>query len=277
MDPQLLKSKIEAVKQIPTLPGVLSKMTAMIHDPETSTVELGSVISRDQVLAAKVLKLINSSFYGFPGRISSVSHALVLLGFNVIKGMVVSASVFDMMTRAVVGLWEHSLGCATLCGIIARKLDEKESEEVFVAGLLHDIGRVMIRVSLPDDCDRIQQLAEVQGVPVREAEREIIGVDHARIAGWVAAKWNLPEAIAEPMVCHHEPPVAKAYARRTAMVHLADVLIQAVGFGSGGNAFVPPLDEGACSLLAADEAFIETVLFELEENLESLSAFSLEA
>ncbi len=277
MDPQLLKSKIEAVKQIPTLPGVLSKMTAMIHDPETSTEQLGGVISRDQVLAAKVLKLINSSFYGFPGRISSVSHALVLLGFNVIKGMVVSASVFDMMNRAVVGLWEHSLGCATLSGIIARKLGEKESEEVFVAGLLHDIGKVMIKVSLPDDYDRIQRMSAVQEIVVREAEQEIVGVDHARIAQWVAAQWHLPEAIAEPMVYHHEPLGAGAYARRTAMVHLADVLIQAVGFGSGGNVSVPPLDEDACSLLNADEGFMEAVLLELEENLDSLSAFSLEA
>ncbi len=277
MDPQLLKSKIEAVRQIPTLPGVLSKMTAMIHDPHTSTEQLGSVISRDQVLAAKVLKLINSSFYGFPGRISSVSHALVLLGFNVIKGMVVSASVFDMMTRAVVGLWEHSLGCATLSGIIARKLGEKESEEVFVAGLLHDIGKVMIKVSLPDDHDRILQLAEVEGIAVRQAEREIVGVDHAGIAEWVAEKWHLPEAIAEPMVCHHEPLHAKAFARRTAMVHLADVLIQAVGFGSGGNASVPPLDEEACVLLGVDEPFMEAVLLELEESLDSLSAFSLDA
>jgi putative nucleotidyltransferase with HDIG domain len=273
---QVLKSKIEEVKNIPTLPGVVSKITSMIHDPHVSTEKLGGIISKDQVLSAKVLKLVNSPFYGFPGRISSVSHALVLLGFNVIKGMLISASVFDMMSRAMVGLWEHSLGCATVAGIIGRKLNETDSEEVFIAGLLHDIGKVMIKVTLPEDFEAILQAAKEEGAYMREVEERIVGVNHAGIARWVAAKWNLPANIAEPMTCHHDPTRAKDYARRAAMVHLADLLIQAVGFGDSGSPFVPPLHPRTLPLLGVDLDFIETVLLELEENMDSLSEFSLE-
>jgi len=273
---QVLRSKIEEVKNIPTLPGVVAKITSMIHDPHVSTEKLGVIISKDQVLSAKVLKLVNSPFYGFPGRISSVSHALVLLGFNVIKGMLISASVFDMMSRAMVGLWEHSLGCATVAGIIGRKLNETDSEEVFIAGLLHDIGKVMIKVTLPEDFETILRTTKEEGLFMCEVEERIVGVDHAGIARWVAAKWNLPSNIAEPMTCHHDPSKAKDYARRAAMVHLADLLIQAVGFGDSGSPFVPPLDPRALSLLGVDLAFIKAVLLELEGDMDSLSEFSLE-
>jgi len=271
-----LRSKIEEIQNIPTLPGVVSKVHSMIHDPEVSVEKLGRIISKDQVLAAKVLKLVNSPFYGFPGRISSVNHALVLLGFNVIRGMLISASVFDIMNRSMTGLWDHSLGCATVAGIIGRRLDEPDSEEVFIAGLLHDIGKVIIQVTLPRDFDEIRRIAEKEGIYMEEAENRVLGVDHARIAQWVAGKWHLPENIAVPMTCHHDPGRAGRYARRTAMIQLADVLIQGAGFGNGGCAFVPPLDPHVFSLLEIDSPWIRQVLQELEENMDSLAEFSFD-
>lgn len=271
---QGIKNAIEGVQQIPTLPGVVSRVTSMIHDPHVSTEQIARIVSRDQALSAKVLKLVNSPFYGFPGRISSVNHALVLLGFNVVKGMLISASVFDMMNRSMVGLWEHSLGCATLAGIIGRKLDEPDSEEIFICGLLHDIGKVIIQVTHPDKFERIHRFAAAEMIFIREAEERVLGVDHGRIAQWVTSKWNLPRNIAEPITCHHCPGVAKNYSRRTAIVHLANVLIQAAGFGSGGNVFVPPLETGILSILSIDLNFIDSALLALEENMDSLSEFS---
>ncbi len=271
-----LKAKVERIKNIPTLPGVVSKINIMIQDPEVSTEKLGQVISKDQVLSARVLKLINSSFYGFPGRISSVTHALVLLGFNVIKGMLISTSVFDMMHRSMVGMWEHSLGCATLAGIMGRKLDEPESEEIFIAGLLHDIGKVIIRVTAPEEFEAIMKMTEEEGIYVREAEEKILGVDHTQVVDWVAKKWNLPENISEAMTCHHAPARSKNFSRRTAIVHLADVLIQTVDFGSGGNNFVPPLDPETLNTLEVDIGFVEEVLLALEEKMDSLTEFSME-
>ncbi len=273
---QALKAKVERIKNIPTLPGVVIKVNTMIQDPNVSTEKLGQVISKDQVLSARVLKMINSSFYGFPGRISSVSHALVLLGFNVIKGMLISTSVFDMMHRSMVGMWEHSLGTATLSGMMGRKLKEPESEEIFIAGLLHDIGKVIIKVTAPEEFEAIMNIAQEEGIYVWEAEKKILGVDHTQVADWVSKKWNLPGNIAEPMTCHHSPARSKNFSRRTAIVHLADVLIQTAGFGNGGNNFVPSLDPGILNTLEVDMGFVEEVLLELDENIDSLTEFKME-
>ena len=105
--PVHLKVLARKIQSLPTLPRVVEKLMTMVESPDVSPKDVGKLISSDQVLGARVLRLVNSPFYGFPGRISSISHAIILLGFNVIKGVVLSASVFDLMERTMVGLWEH--------------------------------------------------------------------------------------------------------------------------------------------------------------------------
>ena len=105
-----IKDRIQNIKTLPALPGVVKKLCSMVESEVSSAAEVGDMIATDQVLTAKVLKIVNSSFYGFPGRISSVNHALVLLGFNVVKGIVITAAVIDYMTTTLSGLWEHSIG-----------------------------------------------------------------------------------------------------------------------------------------------------------------------
>ena len=130
------KGQILAVKDLPTLPGVLTEVSALVENPDSSTDQISKVIAKDQVLSAKVLKMVNSPVYGFPGRIGSIQHALVLLGFNVIKGIIISTSVFDVMNEHMRGLWEHSLGCALASSAVARAIGCKDPEEYAVAGLL---------------------------------------------------------------------------------------------------------------------------------------------
>ncbi|HNU75506.1 MAG TPA: HDOD domain-containing protein, partial [Deltaproteobacteria bacterium] len=152
---QYIKAITKRIQSLPTLPPVVKKLTTMVESPDVTAKDVGKLISSDQVLSAKVLKLVNSPFYGFPGRISSISHAIILLGFDVIKGVVLSASVFDVMEKSMEGLWEHSLGSAIISGTISRALGLKEPEEVSTAALLHDIGKVLVRVSLSEDYDQI--------------------------------------------------------------------------------------------------------------------------
>jgi len=144
------KGQILAVKDLPTLPGVLEEVAVLIENPNTSTDQISKAISKDQVLSAKVLKMVNSPIYGFPGRIGTIQHALVLLGFSVIKGIIISTSVFDVMNANMKGLWEHSIACALASSTIARAIECKDPEEYAVAGLLHDIGKVVAAVQLPD-------------------------------------------------------------------------------------------------------------------------------
>jgi len=144
------KGQILSIRDLPTLPKVLDEVSRLVQNPNTSIEAIAKVISRDQVLSAKVLKMVNSPVYGFPGRISSIQHSLVLLGFNVIRGVIISTSVFDIMSKAMEGLWEHSVGCALATGLVARQAKLKDPEEFSVCGLLHDLGKVVAAVQLPE-------------------------------------------------------------------------------------------------------------------------------
>ena len=150
-DQTQLRQRVEKLGQLPTLPHVVQRIVSMVDRPETSAEDLGRLIEKDQVLSAKVLRLANSPFYGFPARIASVSHAVVVLGLNVVKGLTLGATIFDLMKNAGMDdLWRHSLGVAMMAHILAVRAGHKSSEEVFVAGLLHDLGKVVLYSKLPD-------------------------------------------------------------------------------------------------------------------------------
>ena len=153
------KKVLREIKNLPTLPGIVAKLGKMAEDPDTTTEQMGRVISKDHILASKLLKLVNSAFYGFPQRISSLNSAIILLGFNVIKSLIISASIFEVMEAQDVELWEHSLGCAVVCNVLARHLGVKDPEEISTAGLIHDIGKVAIKMELPKEYEMITELS----------------------------------------------------------------------------------------------------------------------
>ena len=267
---QQLKAITRRIHSLPTLPHMVKKLTSMVESPDVTAQEVGKLISSDQVLGAKVLRLVNSPFYGFPGRISSISHAIILLGFNVIKGVVLSASVFDIMERSMVGLWEHSLGCAIISGTLSRKLGLNEPEEISTACLLHDIGKVLIRVSLSDDYDQIAGLVKTKEISFREAELEVLGIDHAVIGEWLSREWNLPDRLSIPIAYHHDPGAAQKFQERVAMVHIADAIVRAWGVGSGGDPWVGKISGSAWEYIGMDMVDLPELMRKIMEDLEEV-------
>ena len=270
LDDLELRKSIEALKNIPTLPGTVQKIGEMVDSPTISATEVGKVIAQDQVLAAKVLRLINSSFYGFPGRISLVSHGVVLLGFNVVKGLVLSASVFDMMDEKMIWLWEHSMATSAVSGIIARHLNHPEAEEVAVAGLLHDIGKVLMAVELPEYLEPLDAYVAEKNVSRVVAEKEVLGITHCHVASWLCAKWNLPINLSEPLMYHHAPRRAEHAPVQAAIVHLANVLTRARGFGSGGDPFVPKINLYAWDKLGLTVKDLDEILGRFEDEIATI-------
>lgn len=277
-DPQKeeMRQRLKDVQSLPTLPSIATKLNRMVEDSEVTAVQLGSVIEKDQVLTSKLLKAVNSSFFGFPQRISTVSNAIVLLGFNVIKTLVVTSSIFEIMESSDVGLFEHSLGCATAAGILAKRRGIKNPEEVSTAGLIHDLGKIVIRAELPDEYSRILKMSEDLQIPMQEAETKILGVTHTEIGGWLARRWNLPICLVLPIEYHHTPEDAPEYREQAAIIHFSDILIRAVGFGSGGDPWVPPLDHKAWSRIKFGKAEGMDILKELEEKIIDLQDFTME-
>jgi putative nucleotidyltransferase with HDIG domain len=254
-NPTDLRNRIEKLGDLPTLPHVVQRLAAMIGRPTVSTEEIGSIIEKDQVLAAKVLRLANSPFYGFPSRIGSVAHAVIVLGFNVVKGLTLCASALSIMKDAGMDqLWRHSLGVAITANLLATRLGIKNPEELFVAGLLHDIGKVVLYVKWPEVGACIKDASKAGGDrSLFELEQELLGLSHADIGGCLANAWNLPVTLREPILHHHAPTLAKEAALQTAIVHVADILVKGLACGNPGDDLIPPLSKQAWDMVGLDE------------------------
>ena len=261
------RKQVQLIKNLPTLPGMIEQISRAVESKRFSVADVGKLISRDQVLSAKVLKLANSAFFGFSRKVGSLTQALVLLGFDVVKGLILTSSVFDLMKTRAEDLWLHSMGVATTSSIIAAEIGLEDAEEVSLAGLLHDLGKVVLRAHMADDMESIQELVEVEGLSVREAEQEVLGFTHAEVGRWLAEAWKLPEQLAEPIQYHHHPDRAKDAPEFSAVVHFADILVRGYGYGDGGDPWVPPLDRTALKMLNLNSAKLTAIIDGICERL----------
>jgi putative nucleotidyltransferase with HDIG domain len=264
MDPTLLRAQIEQIDTLPTIPAVLRKLLTLIENPKVSLTEVGNFIQSDPVLTSRVLKMVNSPIYGFPGRISAVQQALILLGLNVVRGLLLGVSVFEVMQKSMVGLWEHSLGCAIASRIIAKKKNLPEPEEISIAGLLHDIGKVVMSLRYKEEYEKVIKDAEMKDIFIIESEKDIFGITHADGGSWIAKKWNFPQSLVEIIDYHHKPNLSKSLPLQASIVHLADILTRAVGFGFSGDHFVPAVNPTAWELLNLSTADLREILDEID-------------
>lgn len=270
-----LKKIIMDTKTLPTLPGVINKLNSLSDNDKSSVQEMARIVSSDQVLSARILRLANSPSYGFY-RVSTISNAMILLGVNVVKSLALSSSIFEIMEKNSLGLWEHSLGVGVASNMIATKLGLPECEEIATAGLLHDIGKVIISIKCSEAEQEIRRVIEEKRVCVREAEQEIIDTDHAEVGGWLAKSWFLPDKLSEPINCHHNVEASENHRIKTAVVHIADVLIKANGFGDSGDDYVPQIQQVAWDTLKLSEQIIADLVEDLEDKLVEVKNFSLE-
>jgi len=271
---EVFRKRVETLINVPTLEGILEKIKPLMDSSNTGVEDIANIISSDQILSAKILRVVNSVFYGFPGRISSLRHALIILGFDAVKGLILSTSVFDSMLAAgFYGLWEHSMGCAVTAGVIARKTRDPNPEEISIAALLHDIGKVIIKTELPEESSRIDQVVEEKQISTYEAEREILGFDHTTVGKWLCQGWNLPDKLADPIACHHQPDLSQSAKRQTAITHVANVFVRAIGFGFGGDNLVPRIDQAAWDILDMPDSVVKEIIKEMDGKLEDAEDF----
>ena len=274
LGPTTLRHRVDRLGELPTLPHVVQKLASTIGRPNVSAEEIGTLIEKDQVLSAKVLRLANSPFYGFPARIGSVSHAVVVLGLNVVKGLTLCATAFDIMKDAGMDqLWRHSLGVAITAQILGSRLSIKNPEEVFVAGLLHDIGKVVLYVKWRDVGDQIKTAQKIGDRPMMDIEQDLFELTHADIGGWLANAWHLPMTLREPIQYHHKPAAAQEAMLQTAIVHVADILVKGLACGNPGDDLIPPLSHQAWDMVGLEESTLASCLAKASEEFATIDDY----
>jgi putative nucleotidyltransferase with HDIG domain len=239
----------QKVQQLPSLSLVLMEVLHSFDNEEVDVATLVGKISRDQGLTARILRVANSPFYGLPSRVSSIGEAVVVLGFNNIRSLAVAAGIINQFPPAEgkvfdrTQFWRHSIGTGVCAKVLAARFG-KDQEEAFTAGLLHDIGVLVLDAYFHQDFERVLAYGVAEDCFFTQAESAVLGLSHGAIGFEVARQWKFPPAIQCAIRDHHLPDSGTP-ASLTDMVHLANVLCHALEIGRVSSDLVPSLSEGA--------------------------------
>ncbi len=277
--PQELARKVE---ELPALPTVACKVMELVEDPRTSAQDIEAVLKKDQSLTAQVLRLANSAFYGIPRRITTVAEATVFLGFKTLKGVVLTASLSGMLQRKLSGyvlergeLWKHSLSVAFSAQTLAKKTRFPRPEVAYTAGLLHDIGKLILDTYLKASYREVLERVDRTGSTFLEAEEEILGFNHAAVGAQLTEHWGFPSSLVETIGFHHQPDLATKDPSLCAIVHLADWLSVTLGIGMGVDGFLYRVSPEALAVLSLEKGSLEELILELYQILSDPDLFSL--
>ncbi len=280
LDSAKLRNSIEVITDLPTLPTVVGRISSQIANPATNAADIGKLIEQDQALTTKVLRLVNSAYYGFPQQIKSIQHAVVILGFNKVKTIIITASVFGAFKRDkakgldLVRFWQHSLAAAISAKAAAEMLGMGHmAEDAFIGGLLHDIGKVILDQYQPAIYSPIVKYAQDKGILLVEAEKEVMGLTHATVGEWIMERWRLPPTIVRMVADHHVPGRSTERRELIAAVHLGDILARALGIGSGGDDRIPEIDAGLAANHGLDGKFLDSALVRIMGEIVKASDF----
>lgn len=257
---------------------IFSKINKTILKPNSSANEIGMIISKDTSLSARLLKIVNSAFYGFPSRIDSISRAVAIIGTRQLSSLAAGVTVVNMFKDIpsdivdMKSFWKHSIACGVNARIIASYQGIQNTERLFVSGLLHDIGRLILYNYAPDQSTYALAKAKRTNIMLNKVEYEDLDFDHAEIGGLLLKKWKLPVLIEDAVTYHHSPQKSQ-YLLEAAIVHLADIMANATGIGSSGERFVSPLNSDAWECIGLSTNILDLTIKQADHYLEEIFRF----
>ena len=252
--------------QVFSAPVVFTRLSDAIKNPRTSVTEIGKIISEDQGLTARLLKMANSPFYGYPSKIETIFDAVLIMGTKQIQNLVLATSVINVfkgIPREFVSMetfWHHSIACGVIARVIAGYRREPNIELFFTAGILHDIGRLIMFSKASEKYRDIMFHCRAQNQLLFNTEREMMGFDHADLGSALLKEWKLPTNLIEMVACHHNALKAVQYFSETSIIHISDIIAHALQIGNSGELFIPPLYEAAWEQLSFSSGILPFIV-----------------
>ena len=261
--------------KLSTLPDIYRQILDAISKPSSSAYDIEKVIRTDTNLSARLLKLVNSAFYGYPSKIDTLSRAVNIIGTKQLSTLAIGVNitcVFKNIPSEIINMkmfWKHSILCGICARLIAGHKNIQNTERMFVAGLLHDIGRLVLYNYLPIESLYAAAAARSKQSLLYVAERDLFNFDHATIGGDLINKWQISLSL-EDCIRHHHEPQRSSNRVESSIVHLADIMTNVIGIGSSGERLIPPLNQEAWTQLGITPNILSVTMAQAEQQLEDV-------
>lgn len=253
------ESLVTECRDITSLPVIYQRLDEAINDPYCDLSRIAAILSEDSSLSARLLRLANSAMYSFPSRVETVSRAVTIIGTKQLRDLVLATSVIEIFRHIpqhyvnMETFWRHSIAAGIGARVIATYRREANVERFYVLGLLHDIGRLVMYLQIPQLAHQAIELSAHEPQSLFLAERQLLGFDHAAVGTALLDSWKLPASLQEGVGCHHTPYLASRYPEDAATVHVADIIANAFKLGSSGEPTIPAFAEQAWARLGFSE------------------------
>ncbi len=260
---------------LPEIPSIVFELNEVIANPMSSAEQIAEVVNRSPSLTARLLKIVNSSFYGFTSKIDKISHAVSLIGTREITGLALgisTISIFKNIPKETIDMFsflKHSLACGIFSRILAAHLNSNQTEQLFVSGLLHDLGRLILYIHFPKESRIILTRSRNRSNLLYREEEYHLGCGHAEVGRQLMKQWKLPLILENNVRFHHNPSAAQQVVPAS-IVHLADLIVNMLGIGSSGEKFIPPLDQTAWEALELPPSGFEKLIGQATHQFKAL-------
>ncbi|AEH51048.1 HDOD domain-containing protein [Pseudothermotoga thermarum] len=276
-----LKDFIDKIEQLPTPDPVVQRIISIASDPNASAKDLADAMRLDPSLTAKVLRLVNSAYYGLPRKIAKLNEAIMILGFKTVRNLALSVFTYKSLTGSrnskidQLALWKHFVGVAVAGELLAHMLNYPNREEVFVAGLLHDLGKLALDYISPESFAAVAKVTKTLQISFFEAEAKLNIPQHTATGSLLAERWNLPEIVTQPISGHHDVKSFSdsVYADVVSMVHIADFVVNTFKFGDSYTYGGLKLSPDALNVLAIKPKMLTNYVDKLKERLATAEEF----
>jgi HD-like signal output (HDOD) protein len=262
------------IHQLESLPAVVIEALNQLSRPDVDLRRVSDVIGQDPVITARMMSIANSVYYRRGAAVHRLSDAIVRLGISMVKEVLLTASVLSVMDRPLAAyqldrgqLWRHSVATGIGAKLLAQYMNYPYREEAYIAGLMHDIGKLIFDRYLAERYLEVIELAGIQEISFVEAESKVLGYDHAQIGGLVIASWELPARFVEAVTFHHTPSLAKDFRELAYIVHMANAFTLSLGLDVGGDGLMAMVDAEAITELRLDANTIDRILADMAEEV----------